>query len=413
MGSVSEKETPGNVEISEDQNITLEIYAWQDEKDRLNLLADEYMKAHSGIKIHTNTIPDGERVQTMQLAKSRDEQIDCLFAPNVEEVKLLQDNGLVRDIESEIEASGLGEAFSDWYDSSGESVRRCAVPYSMSRWAVFYNKKIFDARGIAYPEGDWTWQEYEDIAVALTDTQTEEKVYGSLSYRPDSNWWRVPARTRGANDPMNAEDLEKIKESVEWCYHLTYDLGAQQPYTEQMGNMEYSYAGKFLEGNVGMIFCGNWLIQMLNEEIEAEDLDFEYDIAPMPGWEEEEQYVIQDTAIAMISSFTEYEKEAFDFIQFVAGEEGAAILAENQILPALKSDTIQGVYKSSITMPEHIENLYQKGKISTIPSNPLYADAMGICRDEVQKYLIQEQSLEQTFEQIEEQIEMLRKENGI
>lgn len=156
-----------------------------------------------------------------------------------------------------------------------------------------------------------------------------------------------------------------------------------------------------------MYFSGDWSIQSLNEEIEEKGLDFEYDLAPMPYWEGEERYVIRDAALILMTAFTDYPEETFAFMEFASGEEGAKVLAENQVLPALDTESVIELYENSVPMPEHVRNLFQEGKTSRLPSNPLYHEAMNICRIQVEQYLIQEQSLKKTFDNIEEQLKEL------
>jgi len=45
------------------------------------------------------------------------------------------------------------------------------VPTSVATYAVYYNKDLFDAAGIAYPTAGWTWDDFSRIAKQLTVTQ--------------------------------------------------------------------------------------------------------------------------------------------------------------------------------------------------------------------------------------------------
>ena len=50
------------------------------------------------------------------------------------------------------------------------------IPKDFDSIAVFYNKDMFDAAGVDYPSDDWTWDEFIEIAKALTDA--ENGIYG-------------------------------------------------------------------------------------------------------------------------------------------------------------------------------------------------------------------------------------------
>ena len=45
------------------------------------------------------------------------------------------------------------------------------LPKDFSPLAVYYNKKLFDAAGVAYPKDGWTWDEFLDTAQKLTKTR--------------------------------------------------------------------------------------------------------------------------------------------------------------------------------------------------------------------------------------------------
>ena len=43
---------------------------------------------------------------------------------------------------------------------------------------VYYNKKMFDDAGIAYPSDGWTWTEFQEIAQKLTDKSKKQYGFG-------------------------------------------------------------------------------------------------------------------------------------------------------------------------------------------------------------------------------------------
>ncbi len=38
------------------------------------------------------------------------------------------------------------------------------TPYRQDSWVLFYNKDLFDAAGVDYPDGSWTWDDYDAAA---------------------------------------------------------------------------------------------------------------------------------------------------------------------------------------------------------------------------------------------------------
>lgn len=390
----------------EKEPLVLEVYAWQDAEAELQALADAYMEKNPQIQIKTNLIPIDEfRSRMLSLKKGR-AQADCVFSPSTAEAAIWKNKGMLKNLDGYLEGLDLESHYEQWYEEGMEEIASYMIPYRKSRWAVYYNKDLFDQMGVAYPEEGWTWEDYEETAVRLTGWADGKRTYGSLSFEPSSIWWRLPARTAGANDPFVQSDLRAFRESAEWIYHLTYDLGAQMPYTRQNGS-GYDYDGVFLKGNIGMYFSGDWSVSVLNNAIRETGNQIEYDIAPLPHWEGRENYIVSDAAVVSMLETSEHPDEAFDFMCFAAGEEGAGILAKQNIIPAWDSEEVYKRYRDSAGLPEHIDSFFTKGKISMTPSTVRYSEGMEILKDEVASYLMQEQDIDRTFQNVEKKLDEL------
>lgn len=403
MGGCTQNKKEKSDEKKEEK-ITLEVYAWADEEKNLKLLADAYSEKHPQIEIHANIIPIEEYRQRMLSLKNGNGQADCIFSPSPAEAILWENKGMLKNLDSYLQDVKEEEYYEKCYQEGDGDSASYMIPYRRSHWAVYYNKTLFDKMGVDYPKQGWTWEDYEETAVQLSGWVDGRKTYGSLSFEPSSLWWRVPARTEGANNPLVYSDLEAFKKSAQWIYHLTYDLGAQQPYTEQKGN-GYEYDANFLKGNIGMYFSGDWSATVLNQVIQESGEAFEYDIAPMPHWEGKENYTISDASLISMLEATEHPDETFDFIHFVTGKEGASVLAKSSVIPAWNSDDIIQLYKESAKMPEHTEYFFTEGKVSKVPSTVRYNEGMEIIKDEVSLYLLQEQNIDQTFDNIGRKLE--------
>jgi multiple sugar transport system substrate-binding protein len=61
------------------------------------------------------------------------------------------------------------------------SGRNYAIPKDLDTIALWYNKKIFDEAGVAYPNDNWTWDDLKAVAVKLTDPAKGR--YG-MDFRP-------------------------------------------------------------------------------------------------------------------------------------------------------------------------------------------------------------------------------------
>lgn len=54
------------------------------------------------------------------------------------------------------------------FDAFSHAGKVWALPKDSAAWGIYYNKTMFDAAGVPYPKPDWTMQEFQEIALALT-----------------------------------------------------------------------------------------------------------------------------------------------------------------------------------------------------------------------------------------------------
>ncbi|MBW6472864.1 MAG: extracellular solute-binding protein [Anaerolineaceae bacterium] len=60
--------------------------------------------------------------------------------------------------------------------------RQIGLPYTASLQVIYYNRDIFDAAGIAYPQPDWTWEEFRLNTINLTRRNGQEvEQYGFVN----------------------------------------------------------------------------------------------------------------------------------------------------------------------------------------------------------------------------------------
>src|SRR5699024_2050658 len=102
-----------------------------------------------------------------------------------------------------------------------------ALPYRASSYALFYNKKIFDEKGVPYPD-NLTWDEYADLALQLTSGEGADKFYGS--YIPDWNNCIYSATQEGSN--LTDDDLEPLSRWLERLNRFYNEDNSHMSYTD-------------------------------------------------------------------------------------------------------------------------------------------------------------------------------------
>ncbi|MCZ7673650.1 MAG: extracellular solute-binding protein [Chloroflexi bacterium] len=104
-------------------------------------------------------------------------------------------------------------------------------PKDFSTLALEYNKDMFDAAGLDYPTADWTWDDLQSAAEALTDS--DSGVYGMTLSADMARWIAFLYQAGGtvATDDFSAMTLINCaaKEAIDFYVGLVQDGYAAQP----------------------------------------------------------------------------------------------------------------------------------------------------------------------------------------
>jgi multiple sugar transport system substrate-binding protein len=392
--------------LAEDETVTINFQTWSDEEELFTELIRIYEEKHPNVKINMTCTPSGDsytvKLQTVLGGGGDVDVFGLSTAPGLAEYV---NKGAVMALDDMIAASGNDmSGIQSITDSMKIDGKTYGLPYKTSSWFVIYNKDIFDAAGVEYPSGDWTWEEYYELAAKLTSGEGDSKIYGSMNFQPTSTWWRIPANSMGATNPLNDDELHAWMKAAEFCKSLT-DAGYQPLYEDMSGDAGADYTGNFLQGKYAMFYNGDWVIEMLNTAIRNGDGYVNYDIAPLPHWEGEPAYTPGSSGVLMVAEGSAHPQEAYDFIAFCTGAEAANTLLSMDYFPAWQDDSTIAAYCEGKTAPEHIEYVVNQEIISQNPCDALYNPAQNIIKEEVSLYLLGEQDIETTEENCKTRIQ--------
>lgn len=152
------------------------------------------------------------------------------------------EQGAVLDLTPFIEADSQFDT-ADFYPGMLEQVqlngRTLAVPYEAVLILMYFNKDLFDAAGVAYPEAGWTWDDFLDAAIATTHHENGQTVQWGLldsSFRP---LYFIQARTGPLFEPEAEPPTARLEETsvvdaVRWYTDLfrVHQVTAQLPYLD-------------------------------------------------------------------------------------------------------------------------------------------------------------------------------------
>jgi multiple sugar transport system substrate-binding protein len=154
-----------------------------------------------------------------------------------------------------------------------------SMPATFSDVVLYYNKDLFDAAGLEYPQRDWTMEDMKTAAMALTqDTNGDGKIdqWGySFPWWPlllemyNATIWNEDATACTLNSPQGIKAIQTV---VDGRYVDKYAPDADQ--LAEQGEWDM-----FIAGKLAMYPTGPWAVQPFNDSITG----FTYDIAHMPA----------------------------------------------------------------------------------------------------------------------------------
>jgi multiple sugar transport system substrate-binding protein len=225
-----------------------------------------------------------------------------------------------------------------------------ALPFRSDFWIIYYNKDIFDAAGIAYPTNDMTFEQYDTIARSVAKNDLGKEIYGTHYHT-----WRSAVQLFGVLDGKNSilsGNYDFTKPYYEMVLKQQKDGICQDYATLKTSSLHYS--GAFAKGNIAMMNMGSWFIPTLISKIKSgEYTDIKnWGIVKYPHAEGVEPGSTLATITSLaVTSASKNKEAAADFMNFVCGPEGAAVIAKAGTFPAIKTDEVVAAIASMEGFP--------------------------------------------------------------
>lgn len=269
-----EKETGSKTEVKSDD--VLSVMTWDDNQAKgLQKILDDFTE-ETGIKAETGVVKWDE-YWTMLDAGARGGTLPDVFWMHSNEAERYMTNGLLLDLTDEIESSDkidLANYPEDIVELYNNDNKQYAVPKDVDTIALWYNKKMFDEAGVAYPTAEWTWDDVFEAAKKLTKEDGSQ--YG-LAMRNDNNQAGYYNMIYDNNGYIISEDKKKSgwddRKTVEAMEILeSWIRAGVMPSLETMS--ENGEDVLFQSGKIAMTFQGSWMLAYFKEnEYTAENCD--------------------------------------------------------------------------------------------------------------------------------------------
>ncbi|MDO4293720.1 MAG: sugar ABC transporter substrate-binding protein [Eubacteriales bacterium] len=340
-------EAGGEEAAADGEAITLKWAIWdKDITPYWVALKDAYEETHSNVTIEMTDLgsTDYMTVLATELSGSGSD-FDVVTIKDVPGYATLVSKNTLEPLDSYIETAGIDLS---QYGGVDEQITvdgsLYELPFRNDFWVLFYNKDIFDNAGVDYPTNDMTFEEYDALARQVADPTFGSQVYGTHYHT-----WRSAVQLFGVLDGQHSildgnYDFFKpyyelvLKEEDDQICRNYADLSAE--------GLHYSAA--FSGGDVAMMNMGSWFISTMISSLQSGEYDSSlcgnWGIVKYPHAEGVEPGSTLGTITGLaVTSVSDQKQAAFDFVNWVSGEEGAKVMAETGNFPALMNDEVADI----------------------------------------------------------------------
>lgn len=173
----TENQPKTTTNTEEPKDVTLRFATW-DSTDGLKTteaIAKKFEEAHPGVKVQVEAYGDGFD-QKLAASFGASNPPDVVYMWDFPTYHLnLEPLDVLMDGDASLE---LDDFYDDLFNYTKVDGNTYGIPTGFTSRVVYYNKKLFDAAGAAYPTAGWTWDDFREAAKKLTDPSKKQYGFG-------------------------------------------------------------------------------------------------------------------------------------------------------------------------------------------------------------------------------------------
>jgi multiple sugar transport system substrate-binding protein len=335
-------DAPAETSAAEDVSLSYFTFsAAPDHIEDLDGIIAAFEAENPGITIETQTASYDDYFTSLQTQIAGSTAPDT-FELNYENFVTYARSGALLDLG----ASGIST--DRYYPLALEGFQDAGVQYGLpatfSDVVLIYNKTVFDDAGLDYPTADWTWEDEQAAAEALTDL--DAGIYGSFQPVSFHEFYKSLAQAGGEffdADGKASFNSEAGVAAAEW---LTSKPGTIMPTLADIGGTPDFDTSLFQSNKLAMWHNGIWQFNGLN------DAGVDYDIVVEPGNVQKANAVFMNGVVA--SADTDHPEAAAKWIEFLTSSQTTVDtrLASSWELPAVNDEAAFASYLE-VSPPEN------------------------------------------------------------
>ncbi|MGZ4169298.1 MAG: ABC transporter substrate-binding protein [Solirubrobacteraceae bacterium] len=144
------------------------------------------------------------------------------------------------------------------------------IPALVDNLALVYNKTLFKQAGLALPTPNWTWSDFENAAVKLTNPAKKQFGWAYVNDASEDTVWRFWAMLwQAGGSILSADGTHAGFDSAAGVKALTLLQQLTAHHTIYLDNGSDNYLSVFDNGHIGMLWTGPWdLAQIVQSKVD-------------------------------------------------------------------------------------------------------------------------------------------------
>lgn len=396
--------------FAQEEPVTLRMSVWGSLSDqeayqaRLDMAAEQF----PNITVELLYTPDDydQRIQTMMAGGDAPDIIQL-----AEAIHGFSSRGQLLPLNPLVDGAGLdlSTRFGTNYLQYVYEDNLYALPDRGGAMIVYYNRDMFDAAGIEYPNAEWTWEQFLAASQELTVRDGDAVTQYGFAAGGWWPWWMSFIYQNGGavldETGAPAFNSAEVTEALQFYNDLVYSYGVA-PSPEDYANLGTNSPDPlFAQGKVAMIMTGFWNIASLRDVP-----DINWDIAPV--WGNAARGTVAFGSGLAISSTTEHPEEAFQIINFLTDEAAQTeIVARGQDAPANVAVLQSDLFLSGETFANR--DIYMEAfaesadAIIALPLIPQWNEMQSTMSTTLDEYFLNALDVNTTVDQIQSDLEFL------
>lgn len=231
--------------------------------------------------------------------------------------------------------------------------RLYGMPVALYPYVLLYNQALCEQAGVEVPQQPWTWPQFRDAANKLTRKDSDGQTWGfAYPYPQQLVELYVLQQTAGVRW---ADDEAAIKAGLRFFTEMIFTDRSAPPMgevDEATGRPEIPVGTSFIDGRVAMTMG---IVGALNG---IGNSYFPVGAAPVPVLEGKQPVMVATPRSYAIAAKAAAPEAAWQFLRFMAGPEGAAVVAQSGFMPAYRThETLDQWLASSAKAPAGLRGL--------------------------------------------------------